>query len=154
MTRRVPLVWLAVFGLAACNGGVESGASAVPVASTTTTTTTTPAVETAAPPVATAEPATSAPDATVAPATVAPATVAPCRVPETGDIVQRGDCGSTVVFIQDRLIQLGFTVASDGLFGPGTETAVKNFQSSRGLVADGIVGPLTWTKLFEGGVGD
>ncbi len=68
--------------------------------------------------------------------------------------MQRGDCGSTVVFIQDRLIQLGFTVASDGLFGPGTETAVKNFQSSRGLVADGIVGPLTWTKLFEGGVGD
>jgi peptidoglycan hydrolase-like protein with peptidoglycan-binding domain len=35
--------------------------------------------------------------------------------------------------------------------GPQTEAAIKAFQSSHGLVADGIVGPLTSAKLFGGG---
>jgi N-acetylmuramoyl-L-alanine amidase len=34
-------------------------------------------------------------------------------------------------------------VAVDGIFGPQTEAAVKSFQQSNGLAADGIVGPLT-----------
>jgi peptidoglycan hydrolase-like protein with peptidoglycan-binding domain len=37
--------------------------------------------------------------------------------------------------------------------GPQTEAAIKAFQSSHGLVADGIVGPLTSAKLFGGGGG-
>lgn len=96
-------------------------------------------------------PTTTAPATTVAPT---PATTAPCRVPGMNEIVRRGDCGDTVTFIQERLTLLGFPAAADGQFGAGTETAVKNFQSSRGLVADGIVGPLTWDKLVEGGLGD
>ena len=118
------------------------------VAATTVPATTAPA--TTAP--ATTVPATAAP-ATTVPATVAP-TTAPCRVVGLNETVRRGDCGDTVRFIQDRLTVLGFPATVDGLFGLGTETAVKNFQTSRGLVADGIVGPLTWDKLVEGGIGD
>jgi peptidoglycan hydrolase-like protein with peptidoglycan-binding domain len=36
----------------------------------------------------------------------------------------------------------------DGIFGQKTNTAVKHFQGSKGLVADGIVGPLTWQALL------
>jgi murein L,D-transpeptidase YcbB/YkuD len=44
------------------------------------------------------------------------------------------------------------------VFGPDTATAVKAFQASHGLTADGIVGPVTWAALVmqvkEGSQGD
>ena len=39
----------------------------------------------------------------------------------------------------------------DGIFSPQIEAAVKFFQDSEGLVADGVVGPLTWSALPDGG---
>jgi peptidoglycan hydrolase-like protein with peptidoglycan-binding domain len=42
-------------------------------------------------------------------------------------------------------------IAVDGLFSSQVETAVKEFQQGAGLVVDGIVGPLTWNALPDGG---
>jgi peptidoglycan hydrolase-like protein with peptidoglycan-binding domain len=42
-------------------------------------------------------------------------------------------------------------VVVDGIFGPRTETAVKEFQSGNGLTVDGVVGPMTWNALPDGG---
>jgi peptidoglycan hydrolase-like protein with peptidoglycan-binding domain len=39
----------------------------------------------------------------------------------------------------------------DGVFGAAVETAVKEFQQGAGLTVDGIVGPLTWAALPDGG---
>lgn len=37
---------------------------------------------------------------------------------------------------------------ADGIIGPGSESAIKGFQRTRGLSNDGIVGKNTWTKLL------
>lgn len=40
-----------------------------------------------------------------------------------------------------------------GIFGAATQNAVKNYQTSRGLASDGIVGCNTWKSLQEEVVG-
>lgn len=61
--------------------------------------------------------------------------------------VSYGDSGSNVKALQQLLNKYGYGLAEDGIFGSGTYSAVQRFQASKGLVADGIVGPLTWAKL-------
>uniref|UniRef100_A0AAU8KWX4 Endolysin n=1 Tax=Serratia phage Kevin TaxID=3161161 RepID=A0AAU8KWX4_9CAUD len=58
-------------------------------------------------------------------------------------ILRRGDRGSEVVALQNQLNRLGYNLAADGIFGAGTEQAVRKVQSGAGLVVDGIVGPKT-----------
>ncbi|MEY3297898.1 MAG: N-acetylmuramoyl-L-alanine amidase CwlL [Cyanobacteriota bacterium] len=55
--------------------------------------------------------------------------------------------GPDVRLLQQALTRSGFAVADDGIFGPGTDRAVKQFQASRRLVADGVVGAQTRTRL-------
>ena len=63
--------------------------------------------------------------------------------------VRNGDTGDAVKAVQSQLVSKGYSLVIDGIFGSGTETAVKNFQTSRGLVADGVVGPKTWNALVS-----
>ncbi|MDQ2067516.1 peptidoglycan-binding protein [Xinfangfangia sp. CPCC 101601] len=46
-----------------------------------------------------------------------------------------------------KRLQEKLGVKADGDFGPGTEKALKEFQASKGLVADGIAGPETFTAI-------
>jgi peptidoglycan hydrolase-like protein with peptidoglycan-binding domain len=73
-------------------------------------------------------------------------------------LVRRGDMIFPVRPLQQLLRARNHPVSVDGIFGPNTEAAVKSFQQSRGLGADGIVGPQTWPKLVvqikKGSTGD
>ena len=65
---------------------------------------------------------------------------------------RRGSTGTEVQKIQAQLKELGlYNGDVDGIFGGGTESAVKNFQQQNGLEVDGIIGEETWKKLFDGG---
>ncbi|MGW1407688.1 peptidoglycan recognition protein family protein [Streptomyces sp. NPDC002403] len=65
--------------------------------------------------------------------------------------LQQGASGDGVKRLQRSLTAaLGSTVGIDGSFGPATATAVRDYQTGRGLTADGIVGPDTWTALQTG----
>lgn len=56
--------------------------------------------------------------------------------------------GTDVETIQKRLNELGFSCGSaDGIFGSNTDKAVKKFQESKKLTADGIVGKKTCEAL-------
>lgn len=62
--------------------------------------------------------------------------------------VQPGSQGDAVRGLQFILNNLfGYTLEVDGIFGPLTTEAVKDFQSKHGLTPDGVVGPLTWQAL-------
>jgi peptidoglycan hydrolase-like protein with peptidoglycan-binding domain len=55
--------------------------------------------------------------------------------------------GQSVKDLQTALDRNGAKLTVDGIFGPLTEGAVKAFQKSHLIPADGIVGRLTWSKL-------
>lgn len=44
-------------------------------------------------------------------------------------------------------------VAGDGVFGPATREAVIGLQRTFGLTPDGVVGPLTWQRLYNAYLG-
>jgi peptidoglycan hydrolase-like protein with peptidoglycan-binding domain/uncharacterized protein affecting Mg2+/Co2+ transport len=63
-------------------------------------------------------------------------------------LVKQGDTGANVYAVQYLLRQRGSIINADGIFGPNTANAVKDFQTANNLTADGIVGPDTWPKLI------
>lgn len=62
--------------------------------------------------------------------------------------LQQGATGGYVSILQGNLYGHGYDVKADGDFGPITHSAVVAFQTSRGLLVDGIVGQHTWTALL------
>lgn len=56
--------------------------------------------------------------------------------------IKLGSRGTDVATIQKRL-----NLQPDGIFGPLTDEAVREFQKANGLTVDGIVGTKTWAKL-------
>ena len=72
-----------------------------------------------------------------------------------GSPLKKGDSGTSVERMQFWLQQLAefdkdlLNLSVDGIFGSGTEAAVKAFQQKYGLTVDGIVGPATWEAIAE-----
>ena len=62
-----------------------------------------------------------------------------------GTIIKRGSRGPDVRWIQQHV---GVKLV-DGVFGRGTERAVKQFQKRRRLKADGIIGRQTWAAIHN-----
>ena len=56
--------------------------------------------------------------------------------------------GEDVKKLQTRLKELGYFIQVDGIFGRGTESAVKSEQQMARISPDGIVGEKTWNVLF------
>jgi hypothetical protein len=63
--------------------------------------------------------------------------------------IKMGSRGPEVKKAQQLLNQKGYTLVTDGDFGPSTQAAVKNFQRANGLTDDGIIGPKTWEALTK-----
>ena len=64
-----------------------------------------------------------------------------------------GSAGDDVWEMKQRLMERGCYPASlsqlrTNVFGQDTLRAVREFQASSGLAADGVVGPLTWAALY------
>jgi peptidoglycan hydrolase-like protein with peptidoglycan-binding domain len=63
--------------------------------------------------------------------------------------IKLGDAGDDVKRLQRVFARVKALLPDDvdGVFGPKTEQAVKDFQQSDGLVTDGVVGPITWSHI-------
>jgi hypothetical protein len=98
-------------------------------------------------------PRTSVPTVTSIPTvttlTTQPTTAPPAPpVPAPVASLKPGDTGTQVKVLQRALASLGFSTGKiDGQYGPATEAALKRFQRSARLTADGIVGPATLRAL-------
>tara|TARA_R100000027_G_scaffold59640_1_gene50051 strand:- start:324 stop:1208 length:885 start_codon:yes stop_codon:yes gene_type:complete len=59
-------------------------------------------------------------------------------------VLRRGSRGEGVAMMQEAL-----GLEADGIFGRGTERALKLWQTDNGLTPDGVAGPMTFEKLLE-----
>ena len=104
-------------------------------------------------------PPTVPPGPPVGPPVAPPTTTPPTefRPPYPGTLMRRGSRSEGVRTIQRLLnrIRTRFPAISpaplteDGIFGPLTETAVRNFQRIDQIAIDGIVGPITWNRMLD-----
>ena len=93
---------------------------------------------------------------------VPPPAPAPVPVPDNGGtctvnvpVLRQGDGDAGLGGWSVKALQLvlrGWDPALqvDGIFGPQTEAAVRNFQAAAHVALDGIVGPVTWSWLLNG----
>ena len=71
------------------------------------------------------------------------------NTPGNRPILRQGARGEHVQHAQSRLVMHGANIVVDGIFGPRTDAAVRDFQRRRGLVVDGSIGPMTWAELLK-----
>lgn len=57
-------------------------------------------------------------------------------------VLKKGSLGAEV-----KQLQAFLGITANGIFDSKTETTVKKWQTNNDLLADGIVGPLTWAKM-------
>lgn len=67
--------------------------------------------------------------------------------PEPTETVKKGDKGTPVRWVQDKLTNAGYQLSIDGSFGSNTDRAVRRFQQDKNLEIDGKVGPATRKAL-------
>jgi putative chitinase len=58
-------------------------------------------------------------------------------------ILKNGSTGENVKQLQTKL-----NLAADGVYGPNTESKVKEWQAANGLPVDGVIGDDDWNKMF------
>src|SRR5688500_5283084 len=64
--------------------------------------------------------------------------------------LQLGNNQYEVAILQSCLNEIdNLNLTVDGVFGNNTKAKVQAFQMAHDLTADGIVGPMTWTKIFS-----
>lgn len=63
--------------------------------------------------------------------------------------LKQGNRGREVKTVQALLEQLGYKIIPDGFYGANTKSVILDFQRAHGLVADGIAGVNTLTKLLH-----
>ena len=88
------------------------------------------------------------PTVTPTPTPVPSAPIVP-TVSGTTTTVRYGSTGIAVKTLQMSLSALGYTIDIDGEFGRNTRSTVMLFQTKYGLDSDGIVGPMTWGKIYS-----
>lgn len=49
---------------------------------------------------------------------------------------------------QTQMASRGWSITSDGYYGPTSESVCRQFQAEKGLVSDGLCGPQTWEKTW------
>jgi peptidoglycan hydrolase-like protein with peptidoglycan-binding domain len=67
-----------------------------------------------------------------------------------GALAQSGGTGSTAVKSAGSSVaalQSALGITADGVYGPNTRRAVRNYQRNQGLAVDGIAGPVTLSHL-------
>lgn len=73
-----------------------------------------------------------------------------------GALAQSGGTGSTAVRSAGSTVaalQSALGITADGVYGPNTRRAVRNYQRNQGLAVDGIAGPVTLAHLGLAGQG-
>ena len=68
--------------------------------------------------------------------------------PIPADGPKYGANGYPVKSIQTYLTRAGIPTTVDGVYGSGTIANVKTFQTKYGLLSDGAVGSVTWSKML------
>ncbi|MFO0626120.1 MAG: peptidoglycan-binding domain-containing protein [Polyangiales bacterium] len=63
-------------------------------------------------------------------------------------VLKKGSRGDDVKALQESLNRFGYGLDADGIFGDGTDAAVRHLQKAFGYTVDGLVGEGTY-KLIK-----